>query len=151
MKDTLYGEMILARYRGPVFYGAVEKAAFRREGRNPLCGDTLEISLRLEGDAVAEMAFEGRACALCTASADMLCETLIGKSLSEARTCIEDLLSVIQRGDEEYFSERLLDAAPKDIRVLREVRAHPSRIDCVTLPWQTALEMLSEEELGHGR
>jgi nitrogen fixation protein NifU and related proteins len=151
MSGDLYGEAILARYRGPRYYNAVENASLRGEGRNALCGDTVEISLRIEGDAVVETAFEGSACALCTASSDILCETLTGKSLSEARTCIEELLSVVKCGDKEHFSEELLQEAPKDIRVLREVRAHPSRIDCVTLPWQTALEMLNEEELGHGR
>ncbi len=84
--DDLYRELIIDRYKNPHFRGSLEPHDISFEDDNPLCGDHIRIDLRLNGDdRVSEVAFDGQGCAISQASADLLVETVLGKTLDEVK------------------------------------------------------------------
>ena len=95
--DDLYRELIIDRYRNPQFKGSLDPHDISFEDDNPLCGDHIRIDLRLDGDdRVVEAAFDGKGCAISQASADLLVESVIGKSLDEVRSITrDDLLELL--------------------------------------------------------
>jgi nitrogen fixation NifU-like protein len=84
--DDLYRELIIDRYKNPHFRGALEPHDITFEDDNPLCGDHIRIDLRVDGDnKVSEVAFDGHGCAISQASADLLAESILGKTLDEVK------------------------------------------------------------------
>ena len=84
--DDLYREQIIERYKSPQYRGHLDPHDIRFEDDNPLCGDHIEITIRVNGDdKVTEAAFEGKGCAISQASADLLVESIHGKSLDEVK------------------------------------------------------------------
>ncbi|MCI0521655.1 MAG: SUF system NifU family Fe-S cluster assembly protein [Chloroflexi bacterium] len=84
--DDLYREIIVDRYRNPLYRGKLEPNDVTFEDDNPLCGDHIRIDLRLDEDGrVIEAAYDGHGCAVSQASADLLIESIQGKSLEEVR------------------------------------------------------------------
>ena len=84
--DDLYREIIIERYKNPQFQGVLDPHDLSFEDENPLCGDHIRVDLRLDGDGrVKEAAFSGHGCAISQASADLLLESVIGKSLDEVK------------------------------------------------------------------
>lgn len=95
--DDLYRELIIDRYRNPQFKGSLDPHDISFEDDNPLCGDHIRIDLRLDGDdRVVEAAFDGKGCAISQASADLLVESVIGKTLDEVKVLTrDDLLELL--------------------------------------------------------
>ncbi len=84
--DDLYRELIIDRYKNPRMRGKLDPHDYSYEDDNPLCGDHLRIDLRVDGDGrVQEAAFSGEGCAISQASADLLMESVVGKSLDEVK------------------------------------------------------------------
>ena len=84
--DDMYREVILDHYKNPRNYGQLEPADISYEDDNPLCGDRLRIDIRLdENNCVKEVAFSGKGCAISQASASMLTEEILGKTLAEVK------------------------------------------------------------------
>ena len=82
--DSLYRDYILDHYRHPHHHGALAEPDQHVEVDNPLCGDRLSFDLRFAGDTIADIAFQGRGCAISQAGASMLTDEVIGMSLAEA-------------------------------------------------------------------
>jgi len=95
--DDLYKEVIIERYKNPAYKGVLEPNDITFEDENPLCGDHIRIDLRVnEEGIVTEAAFSGHGCAISQASADLLLESVIGKSLEEIRKVNKnDLLDML--------------------------------------------------------
>jgi len=95
--DDLYREIIIERYKNPAFKGELIPNDISFEDENPLCGDHIRIDLRVNAEGViSEAAFSGHGCAISQASADLLLESVIGKSLEEVRRISkEDLLDLL--------------------------------------------------------
>ena len=84
--DDLYRELIIDRYKNPHYRGILEPHDITFEDDNPLCGDHIRIDLRVNGDnKVSEVAFDGHGCAISQASADLLAESILGKTLDEVK------------------------------------------------------------------
>jgi nitrogen fixation NifU-like protein len=84
--DDMYREIILDHYKNPRHYGKLEPADISFEDDNPLCGDRVRIDIRLdEASRVKEVAFSGKGCAISQASASMLAESAVGKTLDELK------------------------------------------------------------------
>jgi nitrogen fixation NifU-like protein len=89
--DDLYREVILDHYKNPRNKGTLDPRDFSYEDENPLCGDKLRIDVRLDADRrVKEVAFSGRGCAISQASASMLTEAIMGKTLDEVKQMGKD-------------------------------------------------------------
>lgn len=84
--DDLYREIIIERYKAPLYRGELEPHDITFEDENPLCGDHIRIDLRVNDQGVVtEAAFSGHGCAISLASADLLIESIIGKTLDEVK------------------------------------------------------------------
>lgn len=97
--DDLYREVIIEHYKNPGYRGSLDPNDISFEDENPLCGDHIKIDLRVdESGKVTEAAFDGHGCAISQASADLLLESIIGKSLDEvkqySKTTVMDLLGI---------------------------------------------------------
>lgn len=89
--DDLYREVILDHYKNPRHRGTLDPHDFSFEDENPLCGDKIRIDVRLdENQRVKEVMFSGRGCAISQASADMLTDSIMGKSLDEVKALTKD-------------------------------------------------------------
>jgi nitrogen fixation NifU-like protein len=95
--DDLYREIIIDRYKNPLFRGELSPSDISFEDDNPLCGDHIRIDLRVdENHRVSEAAFQGHGCAISQASADLLIESIVGKPLEEVRQLSkEDVLDLL--------------------------------------------------------
>lgn len=129
----LYQEIIREHYAKPRNYRKMEAPSCSLEGYNPLCGDRIVVFVKLEGDVVADIAFQSSGCAISKASASMMTESVKGKSTAE----IEELYSIfhrlITRGPvSEEEREKL-----GDLELLEGVSEYPTRVKCATLGWHT--------------
>ncbi len=89
--DDLYREQIIDRYKNPRHRGELDPHDYSYEDDNPLCGDRIRIDVRVDGDErVTEATFSGVGCAISQASADLLTESIVGKSLAEVRRISKD-------------------------------------------------------------
>ena len=96
MVDDLYREVILDHYKNPRGHGLLDTPDGVAEGQNPLCGDEITVSVRFDGDVIADVGFEGRGCAISQAATSMLTELVVGRSADEvARMPKEELLEEI--------------------------------------------------------
>ncbi|MFN2197485.1 MAG: Fe-S cluster assembly sulfur transfer protein SufU [Anaerolineales bacterium] len=95
--DDLYRQVIIDRYKNPIYRGTLEPHDFSYEDENPLCGDHIRIDLRVnEEGVVTEAVFSGQGCAISQASADLLLESIQGKSLDEVKALNkEDILEML--------------------------------------------------------
>lgn len=97
--DDLYREIIIERYKTPLFKGVLDPHDISYEDENPLCGDEIRIDLRVdENNVITEAAYSGHGCAISQASADLLIESIIGQNLDEVKKLnkqdILDLLGI---------------------------------------------------------
>lgn len=89
--DDLYRELILDRYKNPRMRGVLDPHDYSYEDDNPLCGDRIRIDVRVGADGrIAEVAFSGTGCAISQASADLLTESIVGKTLDEVKALTKD-------------------------------------------------------------
>lgn len=95
--DDLYRQVIVERYKEPLFRGQLDPHDLSFEDENPLCGDHIRIDLRLDGEGkVCQAAFSGHGCAISQASADLLLESIQGKTLEEVRALTkQDILDLL--------------------------------------------------------
>ncbi len=127
-------EMVTDHAKRPRNRGAVAEADHLAHGDNPLCGDKLCITLRLDGDHIEEVAFDGEGCAISTASADLMAETIRGKTLDEAR--------VLFRGFKDMVTGTQESVDLGKLAVFAGVREFPMRVKCATLAWHTMIAAL---------
>ena len=137
----LYQEVILDHNKKPRNWGKVADASHQAEGLNPLCGDHIWLSLKLEGDKVGNIAFEGESCAICKASSSMMTTNVKGKSVEEAELLIQEFRDM---------ATGKLDTASQPnhlgrLRVFSGVCDLPSRVKCAILPWHTLHAALNSE------
>lgn len=95
--DDLYRELIIDRYKNPQMQGSLDPNDFTYEDDNPLCGDRIRIDVRVDAnEVVTEAVFSGEGCAISQAAADLLLESIIGKSLPDVKLLSkEDILEML--------------------------------------------------------
>ncbi|MFT5837105.1 MAG: nitrogen fixation NifU-like protein, partial [Candidatus Azotimanducaceae bacterium] len=125
----LYQEIILDHNKRPRHYGALVEATHQAEGYNPLCGDKVEVYLRVEDGRIAAIQFEAASCAICKASASMMMQALSGQTLAEGES-INEAVSCILKTDTETASLE----TQGQLAALAGVRKFPARVKCASLP-----------------
>jgi len=130
-----YRETVLRHSVEPVGFQAEIEATHENEQYNPLCGDRVSMRFQVEGDEIRAAAFDGAACAICMASASMLCAEATGKNISRIQAIYEWLQKALKGSDEA--------AGPESLHALLGVRRYPSRIKCALLPWVAAVKALA--------
>ena len=132
----LYRDVILDHNRHPRNFGRLEDGGAGAEvrhadGHNPLCGDRLSVFVRLEGERVADIRFEGKGCAISTASASLMTEAVKGKDRSAIRELFNKVHALLTRPGSEP------DGALGKLAALSGVREFPARVKCASLCWHT--------------
>jgi len=128
----LYQEVILDHNRKPRNWGLPEAATHKAEGVNPLCGDHIHVALRISGDVVEAVGFEGESCAICKASASMMTVAVKGKPQGEAEELVREF--------RDMATGKLDPVGPHHLgrlTVFSGVRDLPTRVKCAILPWHT--------------
>jgi nitrogen fixation NifU-like protein len=95
--DDLYREIIIDHYKNPLHKGRIEKSDYTFEDENPLCGDHIQIELKVDADQkVVDAKFEGQGCAISISAADLLLDSIIGKSVEDIkRLSKKDILDLL--------------------------------------------------------
>ena len=140
--DELYRDLILDHSCRPRNRRTLDEPKIVGEGYNPLCGDEVEVEVRLDGDVIDDIGFGGRGCSISQASVSMMTEAVRGKSLEDARLLIADFLRMMT---EPGFtpSDRL-----GDLEAFLGVAKYPVRVKCATLGWHALRELLARREQG---
>lgn len=135
--SDLYRDVILDHNRHPRNFGHLEGASADVEGFNPLCGDRLKLHLRIVGDRVEDIRFEGQGCAISTASASLMTEAVRGRTRAEALSLFERVHALLT-DDAAEVDEHLGKLA-----ALSGVREYPARVKCASLCWHTLASALT--------
>jgi nitrogen fixation protein NifU and related proteins len=138
--DDLYQEVILDHGRRPRNFHALAGATRQAEGLNPLCGDHYKLYLKIEGDRIADVAFEGQGCAISKASASLMTTAVKGRTVAEAERLFGEVHQLITEGPD----PARLEAVGK-LAVLSGVSQFPTRVKCASLAWHTLHNALSAE------
>jgi nitrogen fixation NifU-like protein len=134
----LYQQLIVDHSRRPRNFRELEAGACRADGHNPLCGDRVTIFLKMEGDRITDVSFKGSGCAISTASASLLTESLKGKSRADAERIFDNFHNLVTG---------LGETGPLGkLAVFRGVCDYPTRVKCATLAWHTFHAALNQAE-----
>ena len=131
----LYLEMVTDHAKNPRNRGKVEPCSHIGTGHNPLCGDKIVVTISIEHDLITDVKFDGDGCAISTASADLMAEVLIGKSVKNAKDLFQGFHELVA-------GEGTAKGLPKKLSVFSGVREFPIRVKCATLAWHTVIAAL---------
>lgn len=130
MVDDLYQETILDHSKRPRNCHPMEDANRKAEGFNPLCGDKLKLYIKIEDEVVKDVSFVGSGCAISTASASLMTESLKGKTREEA-------LKLLDKFHDLLTTDTPVSHELGKLVVFCGVRDYPARVKCATLAWHT--------------
>lgn len=138
--NSLYQEVILDHARNPRNFGPIDKDATSVRQENPSCGDQIELQLDVDADGIIQMVkFHGAGCAISQASASMMTEVIMGKTVDEAMALLQKFRRMMTEGDVEITDDM------GDLEALQGVRRFPVRVRCATLSWHALEALLAEQ------
>jgi nitrogen fixation NifU-like protein len=137
----LYQQVILDHNRSPRNFRAMENSTCSAEGFNPLCGDHYTVFVRMEGEMLADVSFQGAGCAISKASASVMSSLLKGKSRAEALQTFETFRALVTRGLQEGEDIEELGR----LAAFAGVNEFPARVKCAILPWHTLRSALTSK------
>jgi len=129
----LYQEVILDHNKKPRNFGALDNPSHKAEGLNPLCGDRIFLTLRVQDNKVETVAFQGEGCAICKASTSMMTSNVKGKTVEEAETLVQEFRDMATGKLDVHKQPNHLGR----LAVFEGVKDLPSRVKCAILPWHT--------------
>jgi nitrogen fixation NifU-like protein len=150
----LYQSVILDHHKKPRNFRKIDDATRSAEGYNPLCGDKVTVYVKMDGDRIQDIAFVGSGCAISTAAASMMTESLKGKTRSQAAALFEEFHELVT-GQVEEEREKVSKGKEErggtltlgKLAAFGGVREFPIRIKCATLPWHTLQSALKGDEV----
>ena len=140
----LYQEVILDHSRKPRNFEAMPDATRQADGYNPLCGDRARVFVRLDGDTLQAVTFQGAGCSISTASASMMTESVKGRTRAETEALFERFHDLVTRDAMAGGGEP--DPALGKLAVFSGVSEFPVRVKCASLPWHTLKAALDGDD-----
>jgi nitrogen fixation NifU-like protein len=137
----LYQQVIVDHNRNPRNFRPMEDATRTAEGDNPLCGDRITLFVKVDGDTVADVSFQGKGCAISQASASLMTGAVKGKSVTEAEKMFRS------------FQAMVMGQGQPDIPALGKlaafggVKQFPARVKCANLAWHTLHAALTAQDI----
>ena len=128
----LYQQVILDHSKSPRNFRVMEDADHEAQGTNPMCGDNYHLYVKMDGDVVKEVTFQGSGCAISKASGSILTETLLGKSRAEVKAIFDRVHEMVTTGEVD-------DSAAGKLAVFAGVHKFPARVKCAILPWHAVV------------
>ena len=135
----LYQELILEHNRSPRNYREIPEADAHAEGNNPLCGDQVRVYVRLDGDRIEDVSFQGSGCAISRASASLMTGAVKGKTREEAAALFDRFHGLVTGTLPQSEAATLGKLA-----AFAGVAEFPIRVKCASLPWHTLKAALRE-------
>ena len=143
----LYQDIILDHGRKPRNFKKLDHPSHFAQGHNPLCGDRVTVYLEIEDGRVKDVSFEGRGCAISTASASLMTEVLKGKTLAEADALFKAFHAEVTGGETPAVPDALEEDLER-LEPLEGVKAYPARVKCATLAWHAFEAALKNGAVG---
>jgi nitrogen fixation NifU-like protein len=137
----LYQQVILDHNKSPRNFKKLETANHYAEGYNPLCGDRIDVYVKLNDDKIEDISFIGSGCAISKASASLMSTMVKGKTIEEAEKIFEKFHHLITG----KLGEEIDTIEAGKLAVFAGVREFPSRVKCASLAWHTLISALKEE------
>ena len=137
-KHQLYQKTMLAHHKNPIGFGKIICVSHSAQGDNPMCGDEISVEISMSNDIIEDMAFHGDSCAICRASASIMCEQLVGMKYLDGVVLSNQLMSMLNNNIT-MTEEHLHHFEP-----LNTVKKFPIRKQCALLPWSTFQLALSK-------
>ncbi|MGD8495259.1 MAG: SUF system NifU family Fe-S cluster assembly protein [Gemmatimonadales bacterium] len=138
--NQLYQEVILDHYRKPRNKGDLEDVTHTVTMNNPLCGDVIDLLIRVKAGRIEDIGFKGKGCSISQASASMMTDRLKGKTIDEA-LALSATFTKMLHGDEDAATEAELG----DLRALQGVSKFPVRVKCALLAWNCLEELVGAD------
>jgi nitrogen fixation protein NifU and related proteins len=139
--EALYQELILEHNRKPRNFREMPDADRTIEGRNPLCGDSLTLWVKIENDAITDVSFKGQGCAISKASASLMTAAVKGKTRAEAEDLFDRFHQLVTGTLPESEQQSL-----GSLRALGGVSRFPLRVKCASLAWHALHSALASSE-----
>ena len=136
----LYQAVILDHNRKPRNWGILLEPTHTAEGINPLCGDRINLMLKVVNETIHEIAFEGEGCAICKASASMMRISVKGKTVDGAQSLVTEFRKMVVSEGDIAGLENL-----GRLKIFEGIRGLPSRVKCAVLPWHTLHAAFTDE------
>lgn len=129
MDQNLKRSIMLEHYQNPKNKGLIEDETYLKINmNNESCIDEINLMVKLDGDTIKDIRFDGEACAICTSATSVMIDTLIGKDIKTAEKIIENYYNMIE--EKEYDKELLQQAV-----IYNDIAKQPNRKKCALLPW----------------
>ena len=138
--SDLYQEVILDHNKRPRNFHALDQPSHSAEGYNPLCGDRLHLFVKIEGDVITDVGFQGSGCAISKASASLMTDAIKGRTVDEARALFGRFHRMVTTPP-----DRPVEDLGK-LSVLAGVREFPVRVKCASLAWHTLKAALNHAQ-----
>ena len=138
---ALYQEVIVDHSQHPRHYYELSCANCQADGYNPLCGDSLTLYLQVKDNVILDASFQGQGCAISTASASLLTESVVGKTVDAALALFKSFHQLVTDGTQ---TAETADQLGKLV-ILAGVKEYPARVKCATLAWHTLQAALSHQ------
>lgn len=129
----LYQEVILDHNKSPRNFGPMDGADLTMEGYNPLCGDHYTVYVKMDGDVVKEVRFEGAGCAISKSSASVMTQYVKGKTRAEVERIFDIFHNLVRGETDPADAGKFLGK----LAVFSGVSEFPARVKCASLPWHT--------------
>jgi nitrogen fixation NifU-like protein len=142
---ALYEEVILDHNRSPRNWGEIPGAK-HVDGRNPLCGDRISLTVQVDGDVIADIRFTGEGCAISKASASMMTQVIKGKTRQEAKALFERFHDLVTGRSTPAPADKSLGS----LRAFAGVARFPTRVKCATMAWHALNEAISDQRSAIG-
>ena len=139
--SDLYQEVILDHNKNPRNFREIDQPDKHADGNNPLCGDKLQVYLKMDGDVVEDVAFQGSGCAIFKASASIMTQTVKGKTKAEAEKIFGEFHRMVTGKLDIETDENNLGK----LRIFAGVLEFPARVKCASLSWHTVNAALHDE------
>ena len=129
MDQNLKRSIMLEHYQNPKNKGLIEDETYLKINmNNESCIDEINLMVKLDGDTIKDIRFDGEACAICTSATSVMIDTLIGRDIKTAEKIIENYYNMIE--EKEYDKELLQQAV-----IYNDIAKQPNRKKCALLPW----------------
>lgn len=136
-ETELYREVVVEHKRAPRNFGELPHPTHEARGRNPSCGDEINVQLQVDDGHIHDIRFNGVGCAICIASASMMTEAIKGDSVASAME-LQQHFRALMTGSEDVDEDEL-----GKLISLQAVRRYPSRIKCAMLGWHALAHALN--------
>ena len=140
--DALYQEVLLDHYRKPRNKGPLEGATADAQGRNPLCGDEVNVAVKMNGDVVEAVKFTGQGCSISQASASVMTQLVSGKSTADVDALYERFHALVTG------VKPMVEGETKQLGSMAAfagVSKYPTRVKCATMSWHTLRKAMGRE------